>query len=407
MKQTWRWFGPHDVATIADIRQAGASGIVSALHHIPTGEVWPAVEIEERNRYIGTMPDGSRSRLDWTVVESLPVSEDIKQKTGAFASHCAAYRQSLENLAAVGVDTVCYNFMPVLDWTRTQLTWRLPNGGTAMRFDLVDFAVFDIHLLARPGASDDFPEEVSAAAAERHSSMDDAAKVALMGNVVAGLPGANEHLTIEEVRTLLAAYDGIDADGLRANFADFLNEVLPTAERLGIRLCCHPDDPPFPLIGLPRVVSTEDDLALLLAAADSMHSGITFCTGSLAARPDNDIVAMARRFAPRIHFVHLRNITRDTDSVPCSFFEDQHLEGAVDMVAVIEVLLEEERRRRAEGRLDSELPMRPDHGQNIVDDLDRDSPPGYPIVGRLKGLAELRGVIRALEARASDAPDRR
>lgn len=406
MKQTWRWFGPQDVATIADIRQAGAGGVVSALHQIPPGEVWAPNEIEKRKQQIATMPDGSPSGLDWTVVESLPVSGDIKLKADTFASHCAAYRRSLENLAAAGISTVCYNFMPVLDWTRTELAWRLPSGGTAMRFDLVDFAVFDIYLLARPGAADDFPEQVTTAAARRHASMDEAEKKALVRNVVAGLPGASEHLALHQVRALLAAYGRIDADRLRANFADFLSEVLPTAERVGIRLCCHPDDPPFPLIGLPRVMCTEDDLAWLLDAVDSAHSGITFCTGSLGARPDNDVVAMARRFAPRIHFVHLRNVTRDTQTVPCSFFEDEHLAGDIDMVAVIEVFLAEERRRRAEGRPDAELPMRPDHGQDIVDDLNRNSQPGYPIIGRLKGLAELRGVIRALEARATVSQDR-
>jgi mannonate dehydratase len=400
MKQTWRWFGPHDLATIADIRQAGATGVVSALHHIANGEVWSPEEIATRKHAIETGPDGALSGLDWTVVESLPVSEDIKKQKGDYKAHFAAYRETIANLAAAGIQTLCYNFMPVLDWTRTELAWRLPNGGTAMRFDLADFAAFDIHLLARRGAENDYTEAVVEAAAGRHAAMDDAARSRLVRNIVAGLPGANEHLTVEQVRGHLAEYDGIDAQTLRRHLVDFLTEVVPAAERAGVRLCCHPDDPPFALMGLPRIASTEDDYARLLAAVDSPNSGVTLCTGSLGARPDNDLVGMARRFAAKIHFVHLRNVSRDTGDIPGSFYEAEHLDGDTDMVAVIAALLEEERRRKTEGRPDWEIPMRPDHGQDILGDLTRNGQPGYPIVGRLKGLAELRGVIRALQATA-------
>lgn len=398
MKQTWRWFGPHDLASIADIRQAGATGVVSALHHVANGAVWTPDEIDKRLAEIRFHPDGEPSGLGWSVVESLPVSEDIKKQSGDWREHLAGYRASLENIAAAGIEVVCYNFMPVLDWTRTDLSWRLPNGGTAMRFDLTDFAAFDIHLLERPGAAEDYGPAIVEAAAGRHAAMSDADKAALVANIVAGLPGANEHFTLDEVRQHLAEYDGIGADTLRSHFIDFLGEVVPTAERVGVRLCCHPDDPPFPLLGLPRVASTADDYARLLDAVDSPASGMTFCTGSLGARPDNDLPAMVERFGPKIHFVHLRNVTRDADTVPCSFFEAEHLGGDTDMVAVIAALLAEENRRSAEGRADREIPMRPDHGQDIVDDLTRGGQPGYPIIGRLKGLAELRGVIHALSA---------
>lgn len=398
MKQTWRWFGPHDLATIADIAQAGATGVVTALHHVPNGDVWTPEEIVKRRDAVTRMPDGGPSGLTWAVVESLPVSEDIKKQKGAWRAHLDAYRASLENLADIGIETVCYNFMPVLDWTRTELGWRLPNGARAMRFDLADFAVFDIHLLARNGAAEDYSEEMREEAARRLKPMDETAKKSLVSNIVAGLPGANEHLTLEDVRRHLAEYDGISPEKLRSNFIDFLSEVVPTAERSGIRLCCHPDDPPFPLLGLPRVASTASDYDVLLKAVDSPNSGITLCTGSMGVRPDNDLVAIAQQFAPKIHFVHLRNIRRDAETVPTSFYESEHLDGAVDMVGVIGVLLAEERRRKAEGRADWEIPMRPDHGQDIIDDLNRGGQPGYPIIGRLKGLAELRGVMTALSA---------
>ena len=396
MRQTWRWFGPADKVTLADARQAGAEGIVTALHHVPSGAIWHAEDIEKRQREVSFHPDGSLTHLKWEVVESLPVSEAIRTRSGEWRAHVVHYRRSLENLARAGIRTVCYNFMPVLDWTRTDLAWRVGHGGTAMRFDLADFAAFDIHILKRDGARDDFTPAVAAEADRRFRDMDEARRKALTANIVAGLPGAQEHWTLASLREHLAAYAGISADRLRRNLIDFLAEVAPDAERLGLRLCCHPDDPPFPLLGLPRVVSTLADYRAILDAVDIPANGVTFCTGSLGARPDNDLPEMAAALGPRIHFVHLRNVRRDTDEVPCSFFEDEHLAGSTDMVAVIAALLAEEARRREEGRADAEMPMRPDHGQDILDDLKRGAQPGYPAIGRLKGLAELRGVMTAL-----------
>ncbi|MCB9993217.1 MAG: mannonate dehydratase [Hyphomicrobiaceae bacterium] len=402
MLQTWRWFGPNDLTKLEHVRQAGATGVVSALHHVRSGDVWTPAEIDRRKRDIERFSDERPSGLHWAVVESLVVSEDIKQQRGDFRAHYANYRQSLENLKRAGIETICYNFMPVIDWTRTNLRWPLPNGGTAMRFDYAEFAAFDIHLLKRPGARDDFPEEIAAKAGAIVAGMDDAGKKSLVDNVVAGLPGANEHLTLDNVRELLSAYDEIDADRLRRHLTDFLSEVVPTAERLGMRLCCHPDDPPFPLLGLPRVMSTMEDYRLALGAVPSPANGMTFCTGSLGARPDNDLVEIVRTFAPDIHFVHLRNVTRQSTDIAGSFFEDEHLGGQADMVAIIAELMIEEKRRRAEGRTDHQIPMRPDHGQDIADDLGRRGQPGYPTIGRLKGLAELRGVMTALAATHPD-----
>lgn len=399
MRQTWRWFGPVDKVSIADARQAGAEGIVSALHHIPYGTVWTPEEIEKRKREVATDPDGGPSGLAWEVVESLPVSEEIKTQTGAWREHFANYRTSMENLAAAGIEVICYNFMPVLDWTRTDLAWRVAHGGTTMRFDLADFAAFDIHILGRKGASNDFPAEVVEEAARRYHEMDEAARRKLAANINAGLPGATETYSLDSLRAEIDRYAKIDVERLRRNFIDFLSEVVPTAEKLGMRLCCHPDDPPFPLLGLPRITSTEADYRLLLDAVDSPANGVTLCTGSLGARPDNDLPGMAERLGPRIHFVHLRNVKKEGHRIPCSFYEDEHLAGDTDMVAVIAALLREEARRKSEGRADWLLSFRPDHGQDILDDLKRGAQPGYPAIGRLKGLAELRGVEYALKAR--------
>lgn len=396
MRHVWRWFGPVDRVTIADARQAGARGIVSALHHIPQGTVWRPAEIEKRQREIAAMPDGGPSGLKWEVVESLPVSEAIKTRTGDWRGHVANYRVSLENLARAGIPVVCYNFMPVLDWTRTDLAWRLPHGGTTMRFDLVDFAAFDIHVLRREAAAGDYAPEIVSEAERRHALMDDKAKARLARNVNSGLPGSTEDTSLDGLAAQLAWYDGIDAATLRGHFVDFLAEVVPTAERLGLRLCCHPDDPPFPLLGLPRVMSTEADYRFILDAVDSPANGATLCTGSLGARPDNDLPAMIGRLGPRIHFAHLRNVRKEAEGTPCSFHEDEHLAGDTDMVAVVAALLGEEARRKAEGRADAAIPMRPDHGQDILDDLARGAQAGYPAIGRLKGLAELRGVELAL-----------
>lgn len=396
MRQTWRWFGPSDPATVADMAQAGVEGVVTALHHLPTGAVWTRAEIARRQSQVANHPDGTPSHLAWEVVESLPVSEDLKRQTGDWRAHLDAYRQSLENLAAAGIATVCYNFMPVLDWTRTDLRHRRPDGATAMRFDLTDFAAFDLHILARPGAAGDYPEAVVDAAAARAATLDEAARQALTRTVTAGLPGAAESFSLDDVRVQLGRYGGITPQRLRANLIDFLSEVVPLAERLGLRLCCHPDDPPWPLLGLPRVMSCEADFAAILAAVDSPANGVTLCTGSLGARADNDLPGMMARLGSRVHFLHLRNVTREGPGWPCSFYEDRHLEGGTDMVAVIAAILHEEARRRAEGRSDAAIPMRPDHGQDILDDLTRDGQPGYPRIGRLKGLAELRGIMAAL-----------
>jgi len=399
MRQTWRWFGPGFGVGLEDIRQAGADGVVTALHHIPAGEVWIPKAVAVRKAQVETGPDGTPSGLDWAVVESLPVSEAIKTRTGNWRTHLAAYRASLEALAAAGVATVCYNFMPVLDWTRTDLRAPMAHGGTAMRFDMADFAAFDIYILRRGGAADDHAPEVVDEALARYASMSDDDKAVLTANIAAGLPGASERWSSDTLGAALASYEGMSPERLSAHHVDFLSEVVPDAERLGIRLCCHPDDPPWPLLGLPRVMSTADDYRALLAAVDSPAVGMTFCSGSLGARADNDCTAIVREFGPKIHFAHLRNVRREAETIPCSFFEDEHLAGQTDMVAVVAALLDEEARRRAEGRSDAEIPMRPDHGQEILSDLGAGGQPGYPAVGRLKGLAELRGVMAALEAR--------
>lgn len=398
MKQTWRWFGPNDLVSIDAVRQAGATGIVTALHHVPTGTVWTPEEIARRQAELARMSDGSASTLTWDVVESLPVSEDIKKQQGNWKAHLAAYRESLRNLAAAGIETICYNFMPVLDWTRTDLAWRLPSGGTCMRFDLTDFATFDLHILQRPGAAEDYDEALRDSCARRFAAMSEAAKEQLAGNVVFGLPGAAEHFTLDDVRAHLAQYAAMSEDTLRTHLVDFLSEVVPTAEALGLRLCCHPDDPPFPLLGLPRIMSTEAQYARVMQAVDSPASGITLCSGSLGARPDNDLPGMMDRLGSRVHFLHLRNTRRDTEAIRGSFYEAEHLGGDTDMVALIAAVLSEEKRRKAAGRADWSIPFRPDHGQDILDDLTRRAQPGYPAIGRLKGLAELRGVISALGA---------
>lgn len=399
MKQTWRWFGPRDQVSIDDMLQAGVEGVVSALHHVPTGHVWTAQEIAKRQAEISRMADGSPSGLHWDVVESLPVSEDIKKQGGDWRAHIQAYKHSLANLAAAGLEVVCYNFMPVLDWTRTHLDWRLANGATCMRFDFVDFAAFDIFTLARPGAAEDYPPSVVEQASERNRAMSDEQRRTIADNVVCGLPGAVEAFTLEDVRAHLADYHAVSEERLRQNMIDFLSEVAPAAEQLGVRLCCHPDDPPFGLLGLPRIMSTEADYAAILRAVDTPANGITLCTGSLGARPDNDLPGMMARLGDRVHFLHLRNVRRETSEIRGSFHEVEHLGGETDLVAVIAAIIQEERRRAQAGRRDCSIPMRPDHGLTILDDFRRDTQPGYPAIGRLRGLAELRGIMTALSHR--------
>jgi mannonate dehydratase len=397
LKQTWRWFGPKDQCSIDDITQVGATGVVSALHHVPNGVVWSPAEIAKRHQEIATRKDGSASGLTWEVVESLPVTEDMKKQKGDWRQHIENYKISMRNLAESGIEVICYNFMPVLDWTRTDLRYTVANGASCMRFDVYDFAAFDIHVLERPGARAGFSNAVVDEAERRFADMDDTTKSQLARNVTMGLPGSTEAMSLDDVRAHLAEYGNISAEQLRSNFVDFLEEVVPTAEELGLRLCCHPDDPPFALLGLPRVMSTEADYSYMLNAVDSMCNGMTLCSGSLGARPDNDLPGMMERLGHKVHFLHLRNVKRDSDDVVGSFYEAEHLAGDTDMVALIAAIVREENKRKAAGRKDHSIPMRPDHGQDILDDLGRRFQPGYPTIGRMKGLAELRGVYAAFE----------
>jgi mannonate dehydratase len=396
MRQTWRWFGPQDRVNALDSRQAGAEALVCSLYHLPPGQVWSLEEIQQRQAEARVMPDGRPTGTEWEVIESLPVSEDIKTQSGNWREHVSNWNQSLENIARSGLEVVCYNFMPILDWTRTDHRFELPHGGTAMTFDLVNFAVFDIHLLGRAGARDSFPEAIVAEADRRVIDMSETQKQSLADAIIAGLAGAVESWTIQTLRDALARYTEIDTEKLRRNHFDFLEAVVPTAEKLGLRLCCHPDDPPFSLLGLPKVMSTEEDYRRMVEAVDSPANGITLCAGSLGSREDNDIAGMVERLGSKIHFAHLRNVTRYHSGVPTGFLEDDHLGGDVDMVAVVQALLAEQKRRQAAGRKDWQIPMRPDHGHDLLDDAQRGARAGYPAIGRLKGLAELRGVMHAL-----------
>ena len=396
MQQVWRWFGPQDRVSVDDMLQAGVQGIVSALHHVPTGSVWTPGEIAKRQACIARKTDGTSSGLAWEVVESLPVSEDIKRQTGDWRAHLDAWKASMRNLHHAGLRVICYNFMPVLDWTRTDLAYRISSGATCMRFDLPTFAAFDLHILERPGADQDYTAEVNAAAHEAFDRMEDADKEQLVRNVVFGLPGAAESFSLNDLRDQLGRYAGLGADGLRSNLIDFLSVVAPLAQELGMRLCCHPDDPPVPLLGLPRIMSTEEDYARVTQTVDTPANGITLCSGSLGARPDNDLPGIMDRLGDRVHFLHLRNVRRESPDIQGSFHEAAHLEGDTDMVALIAAAVRQETARHAAGREDASIPFRPDHGQDILDDLHRQAQPGYPAVGRLKGLAELRGIVTAL-----------
>jgi mannonate dehydratase len=392
MEQTWRWFGPDDAVPLKYARQAGATGIVTALHQIPAGQLWDVAAIEERKAQI----EGDASLgLRWSVVESLPVAEAIKIGEGDLSRLFDDYRQSLRNLAACGVKTVCYNFLPVLDWTRTALRAPLVGGGTGLRFNAHEFAAFDCYMLERPNAEADHTADVLRQARAWFDQASEADKAQLLANIMAGLPGAFDRYDLPGLRKMLARYRGVTPQRLRENLARFLREVCPVAEEVGIRMAIHPDDPPRPLLGLPRIVSNADDLAFIIDAYDSPANGVTLCTGSLGAGSGNDLPAMAARFAQRIHFVHLRNVTKEVDG---SFFEAEHLGGDVDMVAVVTTLLKEQKRRRDAGDPRWRLPFRPDHGHEILDDASRPSHPGYTAVGRLKGLAEIRGVMTAVAA---------
>lgn len=397
MEQAWRWFGPDDVVRLGHIRQAGATGVVTALHHIPYGVAWSVEEIEARKALIAADP---ALGLRWSVVESLPVHEAIKiGRSGPGDPDLATlfdnYRRSLRNLAACGVTTVCYNFMPVLDWTRTELAHPLPGGGRSLRFNAHEFAAFDCLMLARPGAAEEHGDALVTRARAWFDAASESDKATLLASIMAGLPGAFDRYDIPGLRKVLARYDGLGAEGLRENLARFLREVIPTCEEVGIRMAIHPDDPPRPLMGLPRVVSTADDLAVVTGAVDADANGITLCSGSLGAHPDNDVPGIAARFARRIHFAHLRNVAKEPDG---SFMEADHLDGDTDMVALVGVLLEEQARRRETGDPRWRIPMRPDHGHELLDDVGGRAFPGYSAIGRLKGLAELRGVMRATAA---------
>lgn len=390
MEQTWRWFGPDDAITLRDVAQTGATGVVTALHEIAYGEVWTREDIAARQALIGAEP---ALGLRWSVVESLPVHEDIKRGTGTLDRLFDNYRQSLRNLAAAGIRTICYNFMPILDWTRTELRSPLPRGGTALRFNVHEIAAFDCFMLARPGAEADYDPALMVRARAWFDASDAPARDALLAAIMAGLPGAYDRYDVPGLRRMIDSYRGLDKAALRDNLARFLREVLPVAEECGLQLCIHPDDPPQPMFGLSRIVSTEEDIAWVLGAVDSPANGLTLCTGSLGAGPLNDLSAIAARFADRIWFAHLRNVTKEPDG---SFMEADHLGGDVPMVSVIRILMREASRRRAAGDPHGRIPVRADHGHELLDDAGRKTHPGYPLIGRLRGLAELRGVMAAL-----------
>ncbi|ESW81993.1 mannonate dehydratase [Mesorhizobium sp. C280B] len=389
MRQTWRWFGPDDPVTLAHVRQAGAVGIVSALHHLNDGRAWPADEIARRKAEI------EAAGLTWDVVESIVVHEDIKTRSGDWRSLIDNYKASIRAVAAAGINTVCYNFMAITDWTRTDLDYPMPHGGTALRFDVVELCAYDVFILEREGAEADHPAARIEAARARLQAMNESDKARLERNLIGWVPAREFIFDRASFRRALDLYKDVSTEGLRENLFAFLREIVPVAEEAGLRMAIHPDDPPFSLFGLPRIVSKAADARALLDAVASPANGLTLCTGSYGAGAQNDLPAMAKAFAENIHFAHLRNVTKEPDG---SFHEAEHLDGDTDMVAVVSALIGEERRRKAAGRADWQVPMRPDHGHAIVDDIGKKVNPGYSCIGRLKGLAELRGVMRAVEA---------